>query len=110
MALDDSEDDEEEEEQEEEEGTDMESDLEQNKDDGNQAISFAFSGFLVMQTTNMHDCSLQISLTKWPGAPRRSCIMTQTMWQLVRILHNINVVIQEYFYVFFFIHECFSSD
>lgn len=90
MALDDSEEDEEEEEQEEEEGTDMESDLEQNKDDGNWAISFIFPGFVFLsyyKTTNMHDGSLQISLMKWPGAPRRSCIMTPTMWQPVRIAY-----------------------
>lgn len=85
MALDDSEEDEEEEE---EEGTDMESDLEKNKDDGNWAISFIFRGFVFLsyhKSTNMHDGSLQISLMKWPGAPRRSYIMTPTMWQPVRI-------------------------
>lgn len=51
MALDDSEEEEEEEEeeqeQEEEEGTDMESDLEQNKDDGNWQYNLHFQGFLL---------------------------------------------------------------
>lgn len=88
MALDDSEEEEEEEEEhEEEEGTDMESDLEQNKDDGNWAMSFIFPGFFFLsyKTINWHDGSLQISLMKWPGAPRRSCTMTLIMWHPVRI-------------------------
>lgn len=74
MPLDESETDDEEE----EEGTDMESDLEQRKDEGEDINVLKFV-LLLSPSVKLMCYNPQIFLMRWRGAPGRKCFMIQIM-------------------------------